>query len=367
MAIYKILVMADGASIHTEKWIYGLSLNPEFEIYLLTMNPSGARPSIGINNKVKTVFEVHNNNTVKDANNYWYVKNVLKIREIVKKVKPDIINTIYLTSYGLMGSLMKDNVLLSHFMIGTDIMVTPQKNFLYKLLTKFALFRGDYFVSSSKTMTKSLLRLHNIPSERLLTQQYGVGEEVINYPRLGKVYDFISNRAWVPNSNIPLILEIFKCLEIPLNHAIIGQGGVQEKKIHGLLSQLPQVKHLGTLQYMDNIHAVAQSKYYISLTSSDGASLSLMEAMALGVVPVVSDVAPNLEWVEDGYNGFVVDINDISKTVSKFEYIAQLPDNLRLVMAARCIDIIKKRGRLVENMKKFSDNILKLLKERDER
>ena len=53
----KLLVMADGSSIHTEKWIQGLALQDEFEIFLLTMNPAGVRAGIVENKKVKRILK----------------------------------------------------------------------------------------------------------------------------------------------------------------------------------------------------------------------------------------------------------------------------------------------------------------------
>ncbi len=45
---------------------------------------------------------------------------------------------------------------------------------------------------------------------------------------------------------------------------------------------------------------------YVSNSWSDGASLSLLEAMACGLPAVVTDVPALLEWVSDGVNGLVV-------------------------------------------------------------
>ena len=46
-----------------------------------------------------------------------------------------------------------------------------------------------------------------------------------------------------------------------------------------------------------------RSKFYISATKSDGSSLSLLEAMGNGVIPIVSNIPSNREWVVDGVNG----------------------------------------------------------------
>lgn len=46
-----------------------------------------------------------------------------------------------------------------------------------------------------------------------------------------------------------------------------------------------------------------RSKCYISATKSDGSSLSLLEAMGNGAIPIVSNIPSNREWIVDGING----------------------------------------------------------------
>jgi glycosyltransferase involved in cell wall biosynthesis len=48
----------------------------------------------------------------------------------------------------------------------------------------------------------------------------------------------------------------------------------------------------------------------VSVSQHDGTPNSLLEAMALGCLPVVGDIESTREWVEDGKNGFVVDPGD---------------------------------------------------------
>ena len=44
---------------------------------------------------------------------------------------------------------------------------------------------------------------------------------------------------------------------------------------------------------------------YVSIPNTDGTSISLLEAMAYGCLPVVSDLPANREWIENGVNGIV--------------------------------------------------------------
>jgi glycosyltransferase involved in cell wall biosynthesis len=48
----------------------------------------------------------------------------------------------------------------------------------------------------------------------------------------------------------------------------------------------------------------------VSVSQHDGTPNSLLEAMAIGCLPVVGDIESTREWVEDGKNGFVVDPGD---------------------------------------------------------
>src|SRR4029078_1981044 len=91
---------------------------------------------------------------------------------------------------------------------------------------------------------------------------------------------------------------------------LVGGGGPLDVEIRSLAAQDPRVVAIGTLPYPENIETVARSALYVSMTASDGASLSLMEAMAVGAIPVVSDIEPNHEWVEDGVNGVLVHLDE---------------------------------------------------------
>ena len=43
---------------------------------------------------------------------------------------------------------------------------------------------------------------------------------------------------------------------------------------------------------------------YLSASHSDGSSISLLEALATGLPALVSDIPGNLEWIQDGVQGW---------------------------------------------------------------
>jgi glycosyltransferase involved in cell wall biosynthesis len=85
-----------------------------------------------------------------------------------------------------------------------------------------------------------------------------------------------------------------------------------------------------------------------------------MEAMALGAVPVVSDIEPNREWVQDGENGFLIDVGDPDAAARKLRQILSLPEAACAYMRERNRSIIRERGSLSVNMRRLLANLNRL-------
>jgi glycosyltransferase involved in cell wall biosynthesis len=63
----------------------------------------------------------------------------------------------------------------------------------------------------------------------------------------------------------------------------------------------------------------------------DGTSVSLLEALASGAFPVVTDIPANREWITDGKNGFLV------------------PTDEENILAKRIIEAIRNKALLEES------------------
>ena len=83
------------------------------------------------------------------------------------------------------------------------------------------------------------------------------------------------------------------------------------KHLTQTLSIADNVQFVGWLNQEQNFHYYALAKYWVSIPESDATAISLFEAMAMGCIPVVSDLPANREWVSNGENGIVVEnVND---------------------------------------------------------
>ncbi|MGH7488432.1 MAG: glycosyltransferase, partial [bacterium] len=219
-------------------------------------------------------------------------------------------------------------------------------------------------VSASNAITERLSAFANIPSDAILTQQYGLEDWVIGHPYLAKTYDFVSNRAWVPNSQSPKLLRVFAQVRTPTSLALVGGGPLLETEIRDQAIQDPRVVPLGVLPHRENVEVVARSAFYFSMTASDGASLSLMEAMAVGAIPVVSDIEPNREWVEHGVNGALIPLDDELGAVARIEsLLGRSPEELD-AMRQRNREIVQERGSMTRNMARFRERLSDVLEQR---
>lgn len=359
----KVLVLADGASIHTQRWIEGLSQAGNSELFLLSMNPAPTRPEIAKIPNVKAVYQVAPNRIAEAGNNFQYLFQLPRIRKVVREINPSVITALYLPSYGFVGALIKGSSKLLQFIVGGDVMIFPDQGLANKMVTKFTLSRSEFVVSASETMSRKIVHGFNYRREKILTQQYGLPDWVIEFPQKTKDFDFVSNRAWVGNSNVDYFLEVLK--ELPASKtAMIGSivPGSEDlgRKITGLAVSIPGCEMLGGMPYEQNIEVVARGKFHVSVTSSDGASLSVMEAMAVGAIPIVSDIAPNREWIKDRDNGFLIPLGDKKAAIQGFLRALDLTDEGRRMMIEKNRKIIYDRGSLRRNMNRVGQVLREL-------
>ena len=84
---------------------------------------------------------------------------------------------------------------------------------------------------------------------------------------------------------------------------VAGSGSQTE-----LLQRLPldpPVRFLGWLAPQDLDREIGNAHVYVSTARSDSTSVSLLEAMAAGCFPVVTDIAGNREWIRHEENGLL--------------------------------------------------------------
>ena len=66
------------------------------------------------------------------------------------------------------------------------------------------------------------------------------------------------------------------------------------------------IQFIGRVPHNEMPNLLAQADIYVSTSLHDGTSVSLLEAMACGTFPIVTDILSNQEWITDSENGFLI-------------------------------------------------------------
>jgi glycosyltransferase involved in cell wall biosynthesis len=130
-----------------------------------------------------------------------------------------------------------------------------------------------------------------------------LSKTVLHTRSLEKVYDVETLvRA------VPLVL-----MQAPEARFVIAGTGSHEQGLKGMAHDLgvaSSVNFMGMLNHETIVGLMEQASVYVSSSTADGTSIALMEAMAAGLVPVVSDIEANRPLVDHGRDGYLFSPGD---------------------------------------------------------
>lgn len=89
-----------------------------------------------------------------------------------------------------------------------------------------------------------------------------------------------------------------------------------------------RVKIVGQMARRDMVKFWTEKDICINLSDFEGRSISIMEAMKNGAVPIVTDTSGIREDIKDGFNGYIVPIGSYKSIAEKIDYLS---NNRRLL------------------------------------
>ena len=152
--------------------------------------------------------------------------------------------------------------------------------------------------------------------------------------------------------DIPKILALLQKRGVQFKLTIMGNGP-HEKKLLDECKKLDKqnaVNFLGALPNDRILEILSQNDVFILTSKFEGGPVSLLEAMAQGCVPVVTDIPSGIQdLIENGVQGYKVPVGNINMFA---ERIATLKEdlNLRRHMSLQAYSMIKSSGYGIEDM-----------------
>ena len=135
-------------------------------------------------------------------------------------------------------------------------------------------------------------------------------------------FRILSNRNLLPIYNVSMLIRAIPIVlkEEPDTKFLIAGEGAEKEDLEREAERLninSSVKFLGRVPHEKMPNLLAEADIYVSTSSYDGTSVSLLEAMGSGAFPIVTDIPSNREWISDGKNGFLVPTDEAQIFASK--------------------------------------------------
>ena len=308
MTVQSYVLLGDGDSPHLLKWARALAQLPQFELWACS-----SRGFLAGFDEVLPAARRLALNTNPDAagGNVALLRQLPCLAHWLRRVRPAWIHAHYLTSHGTLAWLAQRLYGVGGHLVGSawgsDILVTPDRNALWRSLTRRVLRACVLTTSDSQVMAA---RMEQLGAREVMVFPFGLEA----MPLLAGAKDpnlFFANRGLAPIYAPARVIEVFSALSsaLPRAQLVVANGGALLGALQGQVASLglaERVRFVGHLGAAEQAQWYDQARWYLSLPVSDSVSVSVLEAMAHGCVPILSDLPANRELVRDGDNGLIV-------------------------------------------------------------
>lgn len=227
---------------------------------------------------------------------------------------PDVVDAHYVPNYGVMAALVGRRP-LSIAAWGSDLLLAARGP-LQRARAAYALGRADLVICDAANLATAARGAGARPAT-VRTMPWGIDlarftPGVERTPGL-----IVSTRMHEPLYDLPTVIEAAARVLASQPHAtlvVAGDGSQRAGLERMATTRLPagRWRFTGRLAPEAMAALLARAEVVISASRSDSTSVSLLETMACGAVPVVSDLEGNREWVTDGDGARLFPVGDAS-------------------------------------------------------
>jgi L-malate glycosyltransferase len=267
----------------------------------------------------------------------------LQLRRLIREEKIDIVQTYFETS-NLWGGLITklSGAILVSSRRDLGILRAPKHHFAYRFVNRIT----DHVLAVSEEVRRFCIDKDRVAPERLSVIYNGVDFEQVSaaqkedsplrnadWARSGRIVTCLANIRRVKGIDVLVHAAQKVCAEMPDTvFVIIGDCSPRPyvNEIRSLVSSLGLERNFQFLNFVENpLPILKMSSVFCMLSRSEGFSNALLEAMACGVPPVVTQVGGNPEAIRNGENGFLVPVEDAQLAAGRILELLRDPPGAR--------------------------------------
>ena len=270
------------------------------------------------------------------------LKTAVRLAHLIRSERVSIVHTFFPASDLLGGVVAK--------LSGCPILVSSRRDmgFQRSAMHRFAYRLGGGLFDQVQAVSEQVRLLHiredRLDPAKVVTVYNGVDlDEMDRYSaaRLAEVgledgtclIICVSNIRRVKGLDVLLRTAAIVCLEWPRAHFLIA-GAVQDTEHFRMLTELAcELQITGKVTFAGcctKVPALLKASDIFYLPSrSEGLSNAMLEAMACAVPCVANDVGGNGELIQDGHNGYLVQVDDPAAAAERILTLLRNPHRAR--------------------------------------
>ncbi len=383
----RIAFLGDGALNHVRRWVSYFQDRGHDVLLISFEDVSGCPfPAKRVTKRLPTKI-------------LGYLASLGTVRNLLNDLRPQIVNALYAGGYGLIGALSGHRPLVVSA-LGSDLLVDYPSSPLHRAQIRHAIRHADLVTTDADVLSEIV---HDIgaPRERILKAYFGVDEKIFHLPatprgeretaaREGAGVErggnagtgsggaaetedsggtetgrekfagkgsgeprIVSTRKLYPLYNIDLLIaaaqEIIEATGARI--VVVGEGPERDRleRLAVKRGVRDRVSFEGRMKTECIVGELQNASVYVSTSRSDSTSVSLLEAMACGAPPVVTDIPANREWIEEGVNGILFSPGDRRALARAVITMVKNRDFARSVRE-RNVKLVRERGLWHANM-----------------
>ncbi|MFM7847846.1 MAG: glycosyltransferase [Rubrivivax sp.] len=243
----------------------------------------------------------------------WAWRTPARLRALIERWQPAVVHVHQAdaTAWHAVRAARPTGAPVVLTLWGSDVLSLPHRGWWQRAMVRRALRGAAAWTADAKVLLRAAQAIAgaDAPPWREWIP-LGIDEA----PDLGaaaRERRILSCRLHKPLYRIDAIVRAFAqaAPELPGWVLEVAAAGEQTPALRALAQSLgvaDRVAFTGMLAAPQLAQAYRRSALFVSVPESDGTSVSLLEAMAAGCLPVLADLPANREWVRDGENGLLV-------------------------------------------------------------
>ena len=317
----RICFIGDPASIHTQRWVRWFARNHDVAVIATTDDAALADLTVATLPETGAVPGQRLGRSVRMA------------RKVVGDLAPDIVHAHFINEAGWFGAASgRRPFVLSAW--GSDLYRAPQESRLAHRLNPWAARRADALTCDSHDQA-GVLRAWGIAEDRIEVINWGVDREEFHPGVDGGPFRaahdiptgapvILSPRQWLPNSNIEAIVAAHARMSEEALLVLKRMPRFERDAGAPVAAAVAASPRRDLIRVVDEIAPEELAGMYaaadvvVSLCTTDGTPVSLLEAMAMGLPVLALRNGSVAEWVAEP-GGRLVDALDPSTLAAELD------------------------------------------------